>query len=77
MSWTPDLIIGELRPWPDMVRVLRGNSTERQFYVSVVQCSDCVRWEMYGNRCQGWCCEWSTVTGGCEYCSRGERKDER
>lgn len=40
----------------------------------IVRCSDCVRWEMYRNRCQGWCCEWSTITESCEYCSRGERK---
>lgn len=29
MSWTANLIIGELRPWPDAVRVVRGNTNEK------------------------------------------------
>ena len=32
MSWTPDLIIGELRPWPDAVKVVRGNTGESMLY---------------------------------------------
>ena len=32
MSWTPDLHIGELRPWPDAVRVVRGNTGETMLY---------------------------------------------
>lgn len=32
MSWQVDLIIGELRPWPDSVRVLRGVTGEGRIY---------------------------------------------
>lgn len=32
MSWSPDLYIGELRPWPDSVHVVRGNSGEARRY---------------------------------------------
>ena len=33
MSWGPDLIIGELRPWPDSVHVLRGVTGEGRDYL--------------------------------------------
>ena|GEM_PF-6949227 len=33
MSWSPDLFIGELRPWPDMVHVVRGKTEETRRYV--------------------------------------------
>lgn len=32
MSWSPDLYIGELRPWPDSVHVVRGNTDEKRRY---------------------------------------------
>ncbi len=32
MSWTPEVHIGELRPWPDSVLVVRGNSGETMLY---------------------------------------------
>ena len=32
MSWSPDLYIGELRPWPDSVHVVRGNTDETRRY---------------------------------------------
>lgn len=32
MSWTPDLYIGELRPWPDAVRVVRGDTDDAMLY---------------------------------------------
>lgn len=32
MSWTPDLYIGELRPWPDAVLVRRGDTDETMQY---------------------------------------------
>ena len=38
MSWTPDLIIGELRPWPDAVRVIRGETDEAKRYVPEKKC---------------------------------------
>lgn len=28
MSWTPKVYIGEMRPWPESVKVVRGNSGE-------------------------------------------------
>lgn len=33
MSWSPDLIIGELRPWPDSVVVTRGSRLDSRIYV--------------------------------------------
>ena len=33
MSWSPDLFIGEFRPWPDMVHVVRGKTDETRRYV--------------------------------------------
>ena len=33
MSWSPDLIIGDMRPWPDAVRVVRGRTDEKLRYV--------------------------------------------
>ena len=32
MSWTPEVYIGEMRPWPESVRVVRGNSGEVMRY---------------------------------------------
>lgn len=33
MSWTAEVRMGELRPWPDAVRVVRGNTDDTQVYV--------------------------------------------
>lgn len=33
MSWSPDIFIGEFRPWPDSVYVVRGKSDETRRYV--------------------------------------------
>ena len=33
MSWSPDLFIGEFRPWPDTVHVVRGKTDEMRRYV--------------------------------------------
>jgi len=33
MSWTPELYIGGLRPWPDAVRVIRSQTDESKTYV--------------------------------------------
>lgn len=33
MSWSPDLFIGELRPWPYSVHVVRGKTEEFKRYV--------------------------------------------
>ena len=32
MSWSPDLFIGELRPWPDSVHVVRGRTDDERRY---------------------------------------------
>jgi uncharacterized OB-fold protein len=32
MSWSPDLYIGEFRPWPDSVHVVRGRTDEQRRY---------------------------------------------
>ncbi len=33
MSWSTEVRIGELRPWPDAVRVVRGKTEETRRYV--------------------------------------------
>ena len=33
MSWSPDVFIGELRPWPDTVHVVRGKTDETRRYM--------------------------------------------
>lgn len=33
MSWSPELWIGEFRPWPDSVYVMRGKTNESVRYV--------------------------------------------
>lgn len=38
MSWSPDLFIGELRPWPDSVHVVRGKTDETRRYFP--ECKD-------------------------------------
>lgn len=43
MSWSPNLCIGEFRPWPDSVHVVRGKTDETRRYIpekysSAMQC---------------------------------------
>ena len=38
MSWSPELFIGELRPWPDTVHVVRGRTGETRRYVPERTC---------------------------------------
>lgn len=38
MSWSPDLYIGELRPWSDAVNVVRDLSGEERRYVPERTC---------------------------------------
>lgn len=33
MSWTPELVIGDMRRWPSSVRVVRGRTDENRLYV--------------------------------------------
>ena len=40
MSWSPELFIGELRPWPDTVHVVRGKTEETRRYVPERTCKD-------------------------------------
>lgn len=40
MSWTPEVHIGELRPWPDSVKVVRGNGGEAMRYDMAERSSD-------------------------------------
>ena len=41
MSWTADITIGELRPWPSVVLVKRGNTDETKEYTpaTTAKCS--------------------------------------
>ena len=32
MSWSPSVYIGEMRPWPDSVHVVRGKTDETRRY---------------------------------------------
>ena len=45
MSWSPELFIGELRPWPDTVHVVRGKTDETRLYVPERTC----RYEFVAN----------------------------
>lgn len=38
MSWTPELYIGGMRPWPDAVRVVRSQTDESVTYVPERTC---------------------------------------
>ena len=38
MSWSPELPIGEFRPWPDTVHVVRGRTGETLRYVPERTC---------------------------------------
>lgn len=40
MSWSPELFIGELRPWPDSVHVVRGKTDEIRRYVPERTCHE-------------------------------------
>lgn len=38
MSWTPELYIGSMRPWPDAVRVVRSQTDESMLYAPERTC---------------------------------------
>lgn len=38
MGWSPDVFIGELRPWPDEVCVVKGNHEVTRQYVPRQTC---------------------------------------
>lgn len=68
--------IGEFRPWPDSVNVMRGETDEMRIYVPVVRCKDC-RWYEDGTCYQpdgngGLLC-WEREPDG--FCAWGEKKD--
>lgn len=45
MSWSPELYIGSLRPWPNAVVVMRGISGEMQRYVPERVCVPHGEWK--------------------------------
>lgn len=59
MSWSPDLYIGELRPWPDTVHVVRDKTEEARSYVPERKAIRKVR--TYGaiGRCNCSACNWA------------------
>ena len=59
MSWSPDIHIGEMRPWPDTVRVVRGETDETRRYVPERKAIRKVR--TYGaiGRCNCSVCNWA------------------
>lgn len=79
MSWSPDLYIGELRPWPDTVHVVRGKTEETRRYVPERTCRDVADTPQYGYKTRFECSEcgyeYSAVGGfGCDY---GDEPDFR
>lgn len=40
MSWTADIYIGEMRPWPDALYAVRDLSGERRLYVPERTCHE-------------------------------------
>lgn len=38
MSWSSEIYIGETRPWPDTVRVIRGKTEETLCYMPERKC---------------------------------------
>ena len=38
MSWSPEVFIGEFRPWPDSVHVVRGRTDEKVRYMPERTC---------------------------------------
>lgn len=86
MSWSPELPIGEFRPWPDTVHVVRGRTGEMLRYVpeQAIEatlgrgtCSPIDRHGcLSGTDCPAWEC---SVCGGefeayANYCSNCGRK---
>ena len=53
MSWSPELFIGEMRPWPDSVHVVRGKTGETVRYFPERTC----RAELNGERSAVICSE--------------------
>ena len=43
MSWSPEVFIGEMRPWPDSVRVVRGRTGEMVRYMPERTCTALLR----------------------------------
>ena len=40
MSWSPEVFIGEFRPWPDSVHVVRGRTGETVRYMPEQTCAN-------------------------------------
>ena len=45
MSWSPELYIGSMRPWPDSVQVIRSQTDESRWYVLEEVCVPHGEWE--------------------------------
>lgn len=58
MSWTAELHIGELRPWPDAVHLYRGNTYDMKAYMPDTTATRKVT--SYGaiGRCNCSACNW-------------------
>ena len=54
MSWSPDVYIGEMRPWPDTVHVVRGKTDEMRRYVPEMACES-VYDKRYYKGMRGYC----------------------
>jgi len=58
MSWSTDMHIGEMRPWPDMVKVYHGDTDEMQVYVPEKTATRKVRSFGEVGRCNCSACNW-------------------
>ena len=65
MSWSTEVFIGELRPWPDTVHVIRGKTDEMRRYVPERTCEYVIEDNM--NESEGMGDVWFRCTN-CETC---------
>ena len=88
MSWSPELYIGEMRPWPNSVRVRRGRNGESRDYVTktVCLCRDCKHGTLVHGGTSVEChrrftvdcydCVLPDLVNPDGFCSEGELRDE-
>lgn len=81
MSWMPEFYIGEFRPWPDSVYIVRGNTDEFRRYMpddfcAVSRENNELRSE--NNKLRKLCvelwCSCPVSDDGCVYCEHGGPK---
>ena len=41
----------------------------------IIRCKECKKWNVYGNRGEGWCDEWKEMLMDICFCSSAERRE--